>query len=238
MLLGVTFTSVDLFWKEEILDFVVRILCAAVAGFAIGFERKSRSKEAGVRTHTLVAIGSAILMIISKYAFADLVVDALGARGADSARIAAQVVSGVGFLGAGIIVYRRDVLKGLTTAAGIWTTAAIGMAFGAGMYIIGAVAFAVMLCTQLFLHLPIPAFKTRLFMVIHAKIRLDDPSALETVREIFQVKRFLKFRTLKEGDSAIAELEMHTHRDFEVETLYEIMMKYPFIISIEQTQEL
>ena len=238
MLGSVTFTAVDLFWKDHLLDFVIRILCAAVAGFIVGFERKSRSKDAGVRTHTLVALGSAIMMILSKYAFADLEIDALGIKGTDAARIAAQVVSGIGFLGAGIIVYRRDILRGLTTAAGIWATAGIGMAFGAGMYIVGAVSLAILVTTQLFLHLPIPAFKTRLFLVIHATIKLDDPAVLATVREIFHVKRFLKFRTVKDGESATAELEIHTHQSFDAEMLYELMMKYPFILSVEQTEEI
>lgn len=237
MLGAISFTSVDMFWKDQLLDFVVRILCAAVAGFIIGFERKSRSKEAGVRTHTLVAIGAAVMMLLSKYAFADLVVGELGARGADSARIAAQVVSGVGFLGAGIIVYRRDMLRGLTTAAGIWATAGIGMAFGAGMYVIGTVSLVILLAVQLFLHLPIGAFRTRLFLVIHATIRLDDPAVLTTVREIFHVKRFLKFRTVKDGETATAELEIHTYENFTAEKLYELMQEYPFILSVEQTEE-
>ena len=149
MLGSITIQSVDLaFYGDHLLDFVLRLLAAALAGFIIGFERKSRSKEAGVRTHTLVAVGSAIMMILSKYAFGDMIINELGVRGADGARIAAQVVSGIGFLGAGIIVYRRDTLRGLTTAAGIWATAGLGMAFGSGMYIVGAVGTVVILGIQ------------------------------------------------------------------------------------------
>ena len=101
---------------------LVDLALAAVLGFLIGFERKIRYKEAGVRTHTIVCIGSALMMAVSKYAF--------GGQTADAARVAAQIVSGVGFLGAGMIVYRQHNVHGLTTAAGVWATAGIGMACG------------------------------------------------------------------------------------------------------------
>ena len=100
----------------------------------IGFERSKRLKEAGVRTHCMVAFGAALMMIISKYGFADLTegnIFLYGTRGADASRIAAQVVSGIGFLGAGVIFKTGISIKGLTTAAGLWTTSAIGMALGA-----------------------------------------------------------------------------------------------------------
>jgi putative Mg2+ transporter-C (MgtC) family protein len=115
-------------------DFLLRIVLAGVAGAAIGLEREKRLKEAGLRTHFLVAVGSAIFMLISKYAFYDILGDDIVL---DPSRIAAQVVSGVGFLGAGMILVQRQSIHGLTTAAGIWTTAAIGLAFGGGMYGVG-----------------------------------------------------------------------------------------------------
>ena len=93
----------------DTLYYVIRILVAGICGFCIGYERKTRSKEAGIRTHTIVCMASALLMIISKYAFVDQL--DWGTKGADSARIAAQIVSGIGFLGAGIIIYRRDRLQ-------------------------------------------------------------------------------------------------------------------------------
>ena len=108
-------------------NLIVRILCAALTGTAIGSERRYRSKKAGTRTHAIVCTSAALLMILSKYGFADT------AR-FDASRIAAQVVSGVGFLGAGMIFINNDNVQGLTTASGIWATAAIGLAYGAGMY--------------------------------------------------------------------------------------------------------
>lgn len=239
-----TITSIDIsgVWLDHIGDFILRLVCAAAAGFIIGFERKSRSKEAGLRTHALVAVGAALMMLLSKYAFADLA-GALGiesgARGADPARIAAQVVSGVGFLGAGIIMYRRDSLRGLTTAAGIWATAGLGMAFGAGMYVIGTVAAFIILLLQIFLHLPIKLFRTRLFLVIHATVRLDTEADLEVVRQIFNVQKFLRFKTYRNAEGIVqAELEMHTKQNYSAEDLYKITQDYPFILSVEQLEDL
>ena len=91
---------------------IINILLAAVLGGAIGFERKLRFKEAGIRTHTIVSIGAALMMVVSKYAFDGVQ--------ADASRVVAQIVSGVGFLGAGIIMLRGQKMHGLTTAAGIW----------------------------------------------------------------------------------------------------------------------
>lgn len=112
------------------LDFLVRILAACFCGACIGFERTKRFKEAGIRTHIIVCCAAALIMIVSKYGFADLTyADGSvfnGTRGADPARIAAQVVSGISFLGAGVIFKNGSTVKGLTTAAGIWATAGIG----------------------------------------------------------------------------------------------------------------
>ena len=120
------------------LDFFIRILVAGLCGFVLGVERSRRFKEAGVRTHMIVCCGAALVMIVSKYGFADLTSatgEAFnGTRGADPARLAAQVVSGVGFLGAGMIFKNGGSVTGLTTAAGIWAAAGIGLAIGSGMH--------------------------------------------------------------------------------------------------------
>lgn len=223
---------------SQLLDFFLRLLAAATAGFIIGFERKSRSKEAGVRTHALVALGAALMMIISKYAWSDVLALA-GSKGVDTSRIASQIVTGIGFLGAGIIVYRRDSLRGLTTAAGIWTTAGLGMAFGAGMYIVGAIGTVMMLAVQVIMHLPLKIFQTRMFMVIRVVIRLDNNEVLQKVRDIFHVRKFLKFKTNKMPDGTIqADLEIHTQENFQAETLYRLVEEYPFILSVEQVVEI
>ena len=125
------------------LAFLIRVLVATLCGGAIGLERTKRLKEAGIRTHCLVCCASALIMIVSKYAFADLSVgDAVffGDRGADPARIAAQVVCGIGFIGAGTIIIHRQLVRGLTTAASLWATAGIGLAAGGHMYIVAGAA--------------------------------------------------------------------------------------------------
>ena len=106
-------------WTKDVWHFVVRMLIAIICGLAIGFERKSRSKEAGIRTHAIVCLASCLFMILSKYLTVPIFSDITGGTfNSDATRIAAQVVTGIGFLGAGIIMYRRDVMHGLTTAAG------------------------------------------------------------------------------------------------------------------------
>ncbi|PGL08676.1 methyltransferase [Bacillus cereus] len=116
-------------------DFIIRIGVAGLLGAMIGIEREIRSKEAGLKTHFLVAVGSALIMVVSKYAFSDIVFEEH--MSLDPSRIAAQVVSGVGFLGAGTIIIQKQAVKGLTTAAGLWATAGIGLAIGAGMHVVG-----------------------------------------------------------------------------------------------------
>jgi putative Mg2+ transporter-C (MgtC) family protein len=106
-------------------------LLALVLSALIGVEREFRAKSAGLRTHTLVGLGSAVFMIVSKYGFGDLI-DVPGVS-IDPSRIAAQVVSGIGFIGGGLIFVRRDIVRGLTTAATVWVAAAVGMAAGAGL---------------------------------------------------------------------------------------------------------
>ena len=135
----------------ENLEFIIRIVLAAILGALVGLERSKRQKEAGVRTHCIIACTSALFMILSKYAFVDLV-GVNGLRGADPARIAAQVVSGISFLGAGVIFKNGNSIRGLTTAAGMWGTAAVGMAIGAGMYWVGLIEAAVLVGIQIVLH--------------------------------------------------------------------------------------
>ena len=114
---------------------IFRLFAAGLLGGLIGLEREFRAKEAGVRTHFIVALGSALFMIISEFAF--------DGKQHDAARVAAQVVSGIGFIGAGVIIFQRNVVRGITTAAGLWVAAAIGLACGDGMYPV-AIAAAVL----------------------------------------------------------------------------------------------
>ena len=130
-------------------EFTLRLSVAFVLGAIIGFDRTYRAKDAGYRTHILVSIGSALIMIISQYGFEDLV--GVDTSRYDPARIAAQVVSGIGFIGAGTIILQKHIVRGLTTAAGLWATAGIGLAVGCGMYALGVVtAILTLLGLELF----------------------------------------------------------------------------------------
>ena len=126
-------------------DFILRLLLAGIMGGLIGLEREMRAKGAGIRTHFIVALGSALFMIISIYAFE-------GTDKFDSSRVAAGVVSGIGFIGGGVIIFQRNVIRGITTAAGMWVAAAIGLACGAAMYPLAAAATLITLLVLELLH--------------------------------------------------------------------------------------
>ena len=140
----------------QYLDFLIRIIASCVCGTCIGYERTKRLKEAGVRTHVIVCCTAALTMIISKYGFVDMISEAgisyPGTHSTDPARLAAQIISGVSFLGAGIIFRKGNSVRGLTTAAGIWATACIGLAIGSGMYVIGLVGTLVIAVIQIIMH--------------------------------------------------------------------------------------
>ncbi len=137
-------------------EFLIRLLISCACGACIGFERTKRFKEAGVRTHVIVCCAAALTMLVSKYGFADLTTEAgsvfNGTRGADPARIAAQIISGVSFLGAGIIFRNGTTVRGLTTAAGIWATAGIGLAIGSGLYVVGIFGTIIVAVIQVVMH--------------------------------------------------------------------------------------
>lgn len=135
------------------INMIFRMLISCVCGLIIGFERENRAKEAGVRTHCIVACASAMMMIISKYGFEDLIQTYTSADvRLDPSRMAQGIVTGVGFLGAGTIYVQRSNIRGLTTAAGLWATCGIGMAIGGGMYVIGFSATFIIIATQLIFH--------------------------------------------------------------------------------------
>lgn len=140
------------FTIAQYVDFCLRILLAFIAGGLIGAERSRRFKEAGIRTHIIVCVTTSLIMLISKYGFADLTwgpgIEYFATRGADAARVAAQAVSGISFLCAGVIFKVGTSVRGLTTAAGIWLTAGIGLAIGAGMYIVSFFTLIVLFLLQ------------------------------------------------------------------------------------------
>ncbi len=202
---------------------LVDLALAAVLGFLIGFERKIRYKEAGVRTHTIVCIGSALMMAVSKYAF--------GGQTADAARVAAQIVSGVGFLGAGMIVYRQHNVHGLTTAAGVWATAGIGMACGGRLYIAAAGGTLILVGVQCLLHLKL--FQSRKYYSVNIKFRQTE-HANEKIKEIFSVTRFNHLVINREAGETVYSATLNTAREFSSAALEKILNENEFIISVER----
>ena len=226
-------------WSIEAINWVIRLVIAASCGFTIGFERKSRSKEAGIRTHTIVCFASALIMIVSKYCAADMLEPlAAGIKGADPSRIAAQIVSGIGFLGAGIIFYKRNLLHGLTTAAGVWATAGIGMAIGCGMIVTGIVSTLILVLLQVLLHRPWRILFNQSSSYLHVQLTVTEADVLDKVQDIFHINRVVDFKTSTGIDGTnTADMEITTDVEFTPKQLYELMLKYNFIRSVEKMDE-
>ena len=139
--------------------FILRLALATMLGAIIGFEREYHAKEAGIRTHLLVALGACLFMILSAYGF-DFMLDRDHVS-FDPSRIASQVVTGIGFIGAGTIILQKQMVRGLTTAAGLWVTAAIGLACGNGMFIIAAVTTVIVLVSLGLINVYLPYFSQK-----------------------------------------------------------------------------
>lgn len=171
---------------EENWEFALRLFVAGIMGILIGLEREYRAKEAGYRTHFLVAVGSALLMIVSQYGFEEVLERDLVRL--DPSRIAAQVVSGIGFIGAGTIILQKQIVRGLTTAAGIWATSGIGLAIGAGMYSIGVAATVLVLLGLEVLSFFFKSIGLRNLMV---EFSTCDKEALKRVSATFHSKSYV-----------------------------------------------
>lgn len=207
---------------DLILTCLARLVLAVVLGFGIGFERKLRFKEAGIRTHTIVCMGSCLYMLISLFAF----------KGADTSRVAAQIVSGIGFIGAGMIFYHKEVVHGLTTAAGIWATAAIGMTAGAGWYVIALVATALVILVQCIMHLNIPIFHSKRFVKINIVFTDEHGQVSEHIKEIFKVKRFTRISAKRENESIIYSVVISTDKIIMAGEITKLLLDNPEIKSI------
>lgn len=167
-------------------DFVLRLLVAGILGAVIGLDREYRAKEAGYRTHFLVSLGSALIMIVSQYGFQEIIKE--DSVTLDPSRVAAQVVSGIGFIGAGTIIFQKQIVRGLTTAAGIWATAGIGLAVGAGMYVIG---IAAMVLTLVGLEVLSYLFKSIWMKSSMITFSTDNKQVLKGIADRFNSKDYL-----------------------------------------------
>ncbi len=226
-------------WNTDVWHFIVRMLVSVVCGFLIGLERKSRSKEAGIRTHAIVCLASCLFMILSKYLAAPLFSDISGNTfTADATRIASQVVTGIGFLGAGIIMYRRDVMHGLTTAAGVWATAAIGMAIGSGFIVTGVSATVIILLLQLIFHLPIKTFTTRHIALIKMQVWIENDEILNQILEKLGAQKVSSYKVKQVGESLIATVEVATTDELDPMKFNSLIREFPsHLLSIERADE-
>ena len=163
------------------LDMIIRLCVGFLAGAAIGLERSSRRQVAGLRTHILITTGATLLMLLSIYLPQNFV------RGGDPARIAAQVVSGIGFLGAGAIIRLGNNIRGLTTSASLWFTAAVGLAIGAGMFVVAGAAVVIGLVTLILLaHIEKRIFPVERYKLLEISYKDNSPStkeALDIIKE-------------------------------------------------------
>lgn len=195
------------------ITYILRLVLSCVCGIAIGVERKNRAKEAGVRTHCVVACASCLMMLVSIYGFTNLV-GTPGIVDFDPTRIAAQIVSGVGFLGAGMIFIKRQSINGLTTAAGIWATAGIGMAIGAGMYVVGIIATVLILITQILLHLDTKVLKM-------PKMRVLTVSGVKEKNYTNKVKTLLENYKISITETSISKKDNCSTYTFFIEMPYD-----------------
>lgn len=214
---------------KEALPYLCRLVVAAICGAGIGLERTLRQKEAGLRTHIIVALGSALMMIVSKYGFFDLFQFSDVVK-FDGSRLAANIITGVSFLGSGIIIYKGSI-KGLTTAAGIWATAGIGLAIGSGMYGIGVYATIVILVIQVFIHKFVPIENT---VATELKLKIkNDPLALDHVEELLHQKGvgIISADVEKRDDIIVCKFDLKTHAAFSFNEMKELLKDDEYIIS-------
>ena len=191
---------------------LIRLVAAAVLGGLIGLERGGSKHEAGLRTHIILCLGSATAMVVG---------EAMALKyGGDAMRIGAQVVSGIGFLGAGSIIVHGSRVKGITTAAGLWTTACVGLAVGSGLYIVAAVVVALMLFAMWALR-PLTSRLQSKSTLYSLKVGLTDKSAL---KDIFHMLMNANVRIQSvifegHGDSVFAVLEIMPQKSTDIDKL-------------------
>ncbi len=218
-------------WEWE---YVLRLAIACLCGACVGFERSRRFKDAGVRTHVMVTLGAALIMVVSKYGFQDI--PALEMMKVDASRVASNVVTGVGFLGAGVIFFKGTSIKGLTTAAGIWTTAGIGLALGSGMYFVGIASAVIMIIAQFFLHRILKSVDSYSTSEMSVSLH-NEPGVIEEFKNQLE-KEYLVIQACKiiknsEEGTITLKATVRMPHDMEFEDVVRIVENNPKIKSIE-----
>ena len=216
----------------DIWKILIRIGLAILAGFLIGLENRHRSKEAGLKTHTLLCLTASVLIIISKYAFYDLV--KFSGIQYDASRIASNIVTGLCFLGAGMVLYRKDTVKGLTSAVSICLTIAVGMCFGSGLLITGGIVAVLTILLQILLHAKF--LKVQKMIICKAKFILDD-EYIKHFKKVFEIEHFNQFKIVKEDEKDIVEVEFNYRVKKTSEELLDKVKKENQILMFEKIEE-
>lgn len=194
-------------------DLVIRLVVAVSLGTVVGLDREYRVKDAGFRTHFLVSLGSALFTVVSQYGFESYMAVHPGVT-IDPSRIAAQVVSGIGFIGAGTIIFQRHVVRGLTTAASLWATAGIGMTAGAGMYGVASAATVLTLVGLEVLTVIFGDLGARRTLLVFSA---HDESALKSAVEAIETEKI-----------PVISYEMSAERGFDTDMLFRATMVVRF----------
>ena len=209
-------------------DFILRLFVAGILGAVVGLDREYRAKEAGYRTHFLVSLGSALIMVVSQYGFQDVILE--NSVSLDPSRVAAQVVSGIGFIGAGTIIIQKQFVRGLTTAAGIWATARIGLAVGSGMYGLGIAATLLTLAGLELLSVIFKSIGMRSSLVVFST---SDKEAINRIARVIYEKGFLlvsydmKRLGHQEKDEYVVSIVLKARKNTEESPLLLLMEQFP-----------
>ena len=209
-------------------DFILRLFVAGILGAVVGLDREYRAKEAGYRTHFLVSLGSALIMVVSQYGFQDVILE--NSVSLDPSRVAAQVVSGIGFIGAGTIIIQKQFVRGLTTAAGIWATAGIGLAVSSGMYGLGIAATLLTLAGLELLSVIFKSIGMRSSLVVFST---SDKEAINRIARVIYEKGFLlvsydmKRLGHQEKDEYVVSIVLKARKNTEESPLLLLMEQFP-----------
>ncbi len=226
---------IEFFSGYSTIVLVIRIVLAGVCGGIIGVERTLRQKDAGFRTHIVVAMGAALMIIISKYGFFDLVGldDTLRI---DASRVASNIITGISFLGAGMIFVKGTSIKGLTTAAGIWVTAAVGMAMGAGLYAVSIIAVILLLLVQIVFHKFLIGFDKVLANdnLVPCFVQVDNnPEAIRELKAFLKENKVQIFDSVTEASQDNKTLTLHINVQFEknvdIDDVFERYLKKDYV---------
>lgn len=227
----------DAVWPQA--EYLLRIIVAAVCGLIIGLERENRLKDAGIRTHLMVSLASALMMIVSKYGFFDLLTHTVYGDliKLDPSRVAAGIVTGIGFIGAGTIFVRKQVVSGLTTAAGLWATVGVGMAIGAGMYAVGIASTIIILLWQILLHRQFRFFSNVNTRSMSVRVQKDfEEETIAVIRKIFDENKIeiVSFKSsLNSHGTSETEMLLKFPRGYDFMDAVELIKKVENISSVE-----